>query len=211
MDGSHFDALTRFLTIAGSRRRALGGLFVGVLALIGEYRAVDAAAIKSIKQCKKIKAKKKRKKCINRANQNGANQSTQPVCTPSCSGGGSCQAGGVCVCPSGTKECSSGICAPCCADSDCSGFCVDAACAPCPRCYVLTGGLCKRTQEPMHGRCPCGFEEALGQCMKDQCRDCFQNVGGICVPEAPGTAPNGACQCGFTNVGGICVPRYPLP
>jgi hypothetical protein len=50
-----------------------------------------------------------------------------------------------------------------------------------------------------------------GQCVKNQCRDCFENVGGICVPEPPGTAPNGPCACGFNNVGGICVPRYPLP
>jgi len=180
MDGSHFDALIQSFAAAGSRRRALGGLFAGVLT-IGGHQAVDAAAIKTIKQCKKIKAKNKRQKCIKKAK-----QITQPVvCTPGCSGGRSCQEGGVCVCPTGTKECSSGICAQCCADSDCSGFCVDAACAPCPRCYVLNGAMCARTQEPMHGRCPCGFEESLGQCIKDQCQDCFQNVGGICVPRYP--------------------------
>ena len=91
--------------------------------------------------------------------------------------------------------------------------------APCPTCYFRNaGGVCERTPEPWNGRCPCGFEETgsghplgAGQCVKDQCRDCFENIGGICVPEAPGTAPNGPCQCGFDLVGGICVPRYPLP
>jgi hypothetical protein len=82
----------------------------------------------------------------------------------------------------------------------------------CERCYALTANsTCVRTQDPMNGRCPCGFEEMQGQCVKNQCRDCFENVGGICVPEPPGTAPNGPCACGFTIVGGICVPRYPLP
>ena len=94
-----------------------------------------------------------------------------------------------------------------------SGFCVSGTCAPCQRCYVLDGnGACTRTQDPMNGRCPCGFTEtADGQCVKNSCKDCFENVGGICVPEPAGTAPNGRCQCGFTEVGGICVPRYPLP
>jgi hypothetical protein len=88
---------------------------------------------------------------------------------------------------------------------------------PCPPCYILdANGRCVRTQDPMNGDCPCGFEPStedfflgLGYCVKDGCADCFQNVGGICVPEAPGTAPNGPCDCGFQDVGGICVPRYP--
>ena len=63
----------------------------------------------------------------------------------------------------------------------------------------------------MNGRCPCGFEESGGQCIKDGCQDCFENVCGICVLEPLGTATNGACECGTENVGGICVPRYPLP
>ena len=82
----------------------------------------------------------------------------------------------------------------------------------CQRCYVENGsGGCVRTQNPINGRCPCGFAESNGQCVKNQCKDCFENIGGICVPEVPGTAPNGICRSGFDNVGGICVPRYPLP
>lgn len=35
MDGSRFDTLTRNLFQAGSRRRALGGLLIGTLSLLG--------------------------------------------------------------------------------------------------------------------------------------------------------------------------------
>jgi hypothetical protein len=57
-----------------------------------------------------------------------------------------------------------------------------------------------------------GFKETPdGFCYKNDCQDCYENVGGICVPEPAGIAPNGRCACGFTEVGGICVPRYPLP
>jgi hypothetical protein len=121
-------------------------------------------------------------------------------------------------------DCASGVCGPrdstgrqrcsCVVVADCggSGICTGGVCVPCPTCYVPSaGGTCVRVMEPMNGRCPCGFEETNGECIKNSCRDCFENVGGICVPEAPGTAPNGICQCGFESVGGICVPRYPLP
>ena len=83
----------------------------------------------------------------------------------------------------------------------------------CSRCYFLNAnGACQRKQKPMNGRCPCGFKETPeGFCHKNDCQDCYENVGGICVPEPKGTAPNGLCACGFTEVGGICVPRYPLP
>ena len=81
----------------------------------------------------------------------------------------------------------------------------------CPECYVLLteSGQCVR--EPViRGECPCGFELTdLGECVKDGCKDCFINLGGICVPDAF-APPNGPCQCGFEDVGGICVPRYPL-
>jgi hypothetical protein len=83
----------------------------------------------------------------------------------------------------------------------------------CSRCYFLdANGACQRKQKPMNGRCPCGFKETPdGFCYKNDCQDCYENVGGICVPEPAGIAPNGRCACGFTEVGGICVPCYPLP
>jgi hypothetical protein len=81
----------------------------------------------------------------------------------------------------------------------------------CPECYVrLTDtGQCVR-EAVVSGQCPCGFELTdLGECIKDGCKDCFINVGGICIPDQ--NAPdNGPCKCGFEVIGGICVPRYPL-
>ena len=114
-----------------------------------------------------------------------------------------------CFGPKGQRRCGCSQKFPTCT----TGFCIKRKCAPCQRCYVPDGnGGCTRVQDPMNGRCPCGFEERPdGFCYKDNCEDCFENVGGVCVPESPGTAPNGPCDCGFTDVGGICVPRYPLP
>jgi len=68
MDGFAFDALTRSLTSAGSRRGALAGLVSGTLGLVSTW-ADEATA----KNCKKIKNKKKRKKCLAKAR-----------CVPSC-------------------------------------------------------------------------------------------------------------------------------
>jgi hypothetical protein len=199
MDGSAFDRLTRNLTTGGSRRHALGGVIAGTLGLLSAITEQAAAKRKNKKPCPPCK-KRKKGKC----------KGKKPDGT-ACPGG-TCQ-GGACGCPSGTRDCGSGVCRQFCADSDCAKFCLDSACAPCPRCYFLNAsGACERTQGPMNGRCPCGFdyEASTGQCMKNGCRDCFENVGGICVPESPGTAPNGHCQCGFEEVGGICVPRYPM-
>jgi hypothetical protein len=82
----------------------------------------------------------------------------------------------------------------------------------CPACYVFSAvlGRCIRPATDLApDECPCGFTAENGQCVKDFCRDCFENIGGICVPENPAPA-NGLCDCGFQNIGGICVPRYPL-
>jgi hypothetical protein len=83
----------------------------------------------------------------------------------------------------------------------------------CPACYVFSTdyGRCIREAVLLvRGECPCGFEPENDQCVKDGCRDCFENIGGICVPELFPPA-NGRCQCGFEEIGGICVPRYPVP
>jgi hypothetical protein len=198
MDGSRFDALSRALVAGHSRRgltRVLSSLVLGgSLVVLGAAETVAK---------KKGKKRQKRRPAV-------------PFCAgkadgTACGNGTVCLAG-ACACPGGTRDCGSGVCQQCCADSDCATFCIDGACAPCPRCYVLNAAAqCARTQAPMNGRCPCGFAESSGQCLKNGCRDCFENVGGICVPEPPGTAPNGPCACGFQDIGGICVPRYPLP
>jgi hypothetical protein len=200
MDPIRFDTLARTL-VARLPRRGLGPLAAAVLALgLNEAGARGRKGdTKNRQPCAPCK-KRKKGRCKR-------NKSDGTACP-----GGVCQ-GGACGCPSGTRDCGSGVCRQCCADSDCAKFCVDSACAPCPRCYFLNAdGACERTQEPMNGRCPCGFEyeASTGQCMRNNCRDCFENVGGICVPEPDGTAPNRLCECGFQNVGGICVPRYPM-
>jgi hypothetical protein len=63
MDGFAFDALTRSLTSAGSRRRALTGLVSGTLGLILAASVIDeAAAKKKCPPCKKRKKGKCKKK-----------------------------------------------------------------------------------------------------------------------------------------------------
>jgi hypothetical protein len=100
MDGFHFDMLTRSLTTAGSRRRALTGLFIGTLALVGA-RAEETAA----RNCKKIKNKRKRKKCRAKGKR----------CAPRCAGKecGDDGCGGVCgVACTGDAVCQEGSCFP---------------------------------------------------------------------------------------------------
>ena len=59
MDAPRFDRLTRALTTAGSRRRALGGLLLGSLGLLGSHR--DEASAKKKKPCPPCKKRKKGK------------------------------------------------------------------------------------------------------------------------------------------------------
>ncbi len=49
MDEADFDALTRSLNTAGSRRRALGGLIAGTLGLLGA--GSDSAMARKQKAC----------------------------------------------------------------------------------------------------------------------------------------------------------------
>jgi hypothetical protein len=63
MDGSRFDALAKALTEPGSRRRALGGVLAGALALVGGLQPEESAA----KLCGGVENKKRRRKCKKRA------------------------------------------------------------------------------------------------------------------------------------------------
>ena len=57
----------------------------------------------------------------------------------------------------------------------------------------------------VRGECPCGFEVTdLGECVKIGCKDCFENVGGICVPERfpPQMGPVSAASRG--SAGSAC-------
>ena len=59
MDGSTFDRLTRTVTTAGSRRRALGGVLASTLGLLGA--GGEYAAAKKKKPCPPCKKRKKGK------------------------------------------------------------------------------------------------------------------------------------------------------
>jgi hypothetical protein len=75
MDGSAFDHLTKTLTLAGSRRRVLGGLLAGALDQLG--RAPEGArAHDPSKKCKK-KSGKQKKKCLKKAKKHNAQHASQ--------------------------------------------------------------------------------------------------------------------------------------
>src|SRR5687768_14657954 len=105
MDDSRFDALARSLGTAGSRRRALSGLLAGTLGILGWHDSDEIAAHNLKAKCKK-KSGEAKKKCLKKAKKHAALHAAEspppppppppPVCTPSCTGGRTCQAGDVC-------------------------------------------------------------------------------------------------------------------
>ena len=191
MDGSHFDTLTRSLITASSRRRALAGLLLGSLGLLGS-RAEEAAA----KNCRKIKNRKKRKKCLKKA------KSTQS-CTPSCGGkacgddgcGGSCGPcfrgscqGGVCVCPSGQEVCD-GVCLDACDPGEVRVPFTCGCCATQSQGCVRDSDCCSNDCDFMKG---CQGHDGFEACTFDE-----QCSSGAC--EA------GKCLCGAETCGNQCV------
>ena len=110
MDANRFDALTRALTAAGSRRAALALALGGTLApLLG---LGETEAEKSLKKCKKIDNKKRRKKCIKKAK--SANTCQDGVKNGSESdvdcGGGTCPRCAVGKTCTGRADCASARC-----------------------------------------------------------------------------------------------------
>ena len=157
MDADRFDAISRSLTTAGSRRHALAGLLLGACGILGA-RAEKTAA----KNCKKLKGERK-KKCIKKAKAHNATPVT-PVtqtstCVPNCGTrtcgpdgcDGSC---GDCVAP---KTCQNGECSctPSCAASNACG--TDGCGGSCGTCILgtCTDGTCICTpgEEPCKGQC----------------------------------------------------------
>jgi hypothetical protein len=126
MDGFRFDTLTRSLSIAGSRRRALLGLAaaLGLSPLLAET---------------KKRRKKKKKKCKGGTKKCGKKCIPASACCTdvACGTGGAC-VDGDCLCLNGFKTCDD-ACIPdeaCCTDADCpnegvcnSGTCVAPFCA----------------------------------------------------------------------------------
>jgi hypothetical protein len=209
VEGRDFDALARRVAAGTGRRAVLRHLLAGAAVALG----VGAPAAGLLR----------------------TSGGAAAVCRPGgdvCRKDGDCCSGDClgpdatgrarCACARGTSPCGTACCAAgqVCVNSACRTSTPTATATPtptpsptatpvvCPACSIADGsGGCVRTQEPLNGNCPCGFVEEDDQCVKDGCRDCFQNVGGICVPEPPGIAPNGPCACGFREVGGICVPK----
>jgi hypothetical protein len=122
MDGLDFDALTRSLAGAGSRRRALASLLLGALGVLG-VRAEETAA----KNCKKIKDKKKRKKCLKKTKSASPSSPPGPTCSDGVRNGAETDidcGGGTC------PRCINGK--ACLTRNDCAGArCIDTVCVEC--------------------------------------------------------------------------------
>ena len=216
MDGYHFDALTRSLTSAGSRRRALALALSGTLASL--LAREDTDAHDALLTCKKLKGDKK-KKCLKKAKRHMKThaRSASPGCTRNCAGktcgddgcGGSCGTcsfgtcnGASCVCPNDKELC--------------RGRCEDLCSVGKVR-HTKTCDCCI----PAEGGCsPQGFSF---DCCTNQCS---QDIFGLkCVGRAEGSAcnTNGECTSGLcTNdvcrcpsdkeaCNGHCHPPCPAP
>lgn len=233
MDGSAFDTLTKTLMTAGSRRRALGGVVLGVLGFLSSGSDETEAKKKSCPPCKK----RKKGKCK-------ANVPEGTGCTDTSGRGGTCQ-GGSCVatvvppppesCPSGQKPCQ-GRCIGlliCCDDTDCPGgktcqngscgcpagtkLCPDQVCRPCcvnedcwpNRANQGDGKVCQ------NGTCICTVA-GTRQCpnLNGRCGSCCEpsecSGGKVCTNQ--GLPRPFACECDRFNTnanvdcGGKCIP-----
>jgi len=205
MDGTHFDALARSLSTAGSRRRALGGLLVSALGLLGSQ--TEKASAKKKKPCPPCK-KRKKGKC----------KANLPDGT-SCENGGSCLSGS-CRPPAGPLDvtpppstCSPAICAGCC---DAQGVCqpgnTHLACGsgggPCAACAnpkpVCFNNVCTTCQNNAPARpCPNGCCDGItGTCLPGTTRGSCGAVGGACQTCPWGVCANGVCTCDNTSCSG---------
>jgi hypothetical protein len=120
MDDDRFDSLTRSVTVAGSRRRALASALGGALGLLGLTDRNDAAAARSGK-CKQPCGECEQCQRGDCQRKNGKKRCRPGICTPTangtaCGSGGVCQ-GGTCVCASGTEPCD-GACVPTCGSGE---------------------------------------------------------------------------------------------
>jgi hypothetical protein len=203
MDGSHFDTLTKRLTAAGSRRRALAGLLIGTLGFLS-IPAHEAAA----KNCKKIQNKAKRKKCLAKVKALACPAGQKPcrgscisllICCDDtdCPGGKTCQ-NGSCACPAGTKLCPDQVCRQCCESKECWINGADQGDG-----RQCQGGVCVCSVGGTR-LCPNGF---CGSCCADsECRG-----GQVCVKNNPG-ASHLHCACYYMSPSncdclGTCIPN----
>jgi hypothetical protein len=168
MDAVRFDALTRTLTAAGSRRRALALAVSGMLAPLLGLRETDAR--KSLKKCKKIDNKKKRKKCIKKAKRanlcrDGVKNGSE---TDVDCGGGTCpRCGAGQICNSrddcATGRCVSTVCQQCANAGDC-GFEANGATACACRTTSTGQKVCTNANCRFFAGGTCGECDASEQC-----------------------------------------------
>jgi hypothetical protein len=161
MDADRFDALTRTLSAAGSRRRALASGLAGLLGtlVIGRAEAKKKKPCPPCKKRKKGKCKKKRPNgttCPGGACQDGACVATAtsppaPRCIGNCAGKvcGDDGCGGLCgfACTNG-ETCQNGACV-CVSENTCNGVCcsnADDICTESPR-------VCCRPEKRCHKSC----------------------------------------------------------
>jgi hypothetical protein len=174
MDERRFDTLT--LSLAGSRRRALGGVLAAALGLLRATEAEDAAAHDLTSKCKR-KSGEQKKTCLKRARKHNASHSTltcpagQRPCRGAClsvliccdesdcAGGRTCQQG-TCACPAEKPQVCPGstICQQCCTVADCRPD-------PYNDGQVCQNGQCACTKANTR-RCPSGspFPGICGYC-----------------------------------------------
>lgn len=199
MDGTCFDTMTRRLSLASSRRRALGGVLLGALGLVGMDAEPTTAKKKPCPPCKK----RKKGKC----------KGTLP--DGSACDGGQCQ-GGACVAlavppgpppasppPTPGPTCSDGIKNGRETDVDCGG----PDCPPCALDQVCiysgdcrTGNCDDRECEGCSSNFNCGFDPDGARCT------C---VAGICYSSgATGETCQASATCGSVDAcmrtSGIC-------
>jgi hypothetical protein len=196
MDGSHFDTLTRSLSTAGSRRRALGGLVAGALGLIGWPGGEDAAAHDLKAKCKK-KSGEAKKKCLKKAKKHAAahDRETSPPPPPTCSDNVKNGSESDVDCGGSCPRCGKGQ--HCTSLDDCAtATCTASVCASCtgPRCDPDRTGICFCIGDScVRGRSAQERPSTTG-CVPNPCP-----AGTVCRQLAPGSV---ACHqlCAVTNL-----------
>lgn len=235
MDASHFDALTRVLSTADSRRSLLA--FLAALPLLGGLLArfaPDDAEAKERRRRRKQRHKK-------RHNSGKGKRKKKQKCKPqpvdvTCAG----KCGPVQNNCKQTVECPPCTCTPpCAACQQCAGTTCE-SCDPCCNevccqqqgavCHASSGDCCApdSTATTCDGKCGpvlnnCGFEVACGPCTCDPacpaCQVCDEDTGDcVADPSQQGDTCGPAQTCdrgtvtpqGSCNASGTCVPGDPV-
>lgn len=238
MDDAHFDALTRVLSSADSRRGLLA--FLAALPVLGGllawFEREDAAAKERRKR-----RKKRHKKRHNSGKGKHKRKNQKAKCTPqpvdvTCAG----KCGAVQNNCKQTVECPACTCSPPCDTCQtCNGTTCE-NCDPCCNevCCQQAGSVCHASSEECclpdstavtcDGKCGpvlnnCGFEIACGPCTCDPaclaCKVCDEDTGDcVADPSQQGDACGPAQTCdhgtvnpqGSCNASGTCVPGTPV-